>query len=90
MGEGSNSSAKAGMGKDSNSNEELVELAGKGEIPLDFIQKMFDYGRYLLISSSGQLPPNLQGVWNGIWYPPWSSDYTLDENLQMMMWQERH
>lgn len=68
------------------SNEELMDLADKGIFPPAFMEKMHDLGRYLLISSSGQLPPNLQGVWNGSWNPPWSSDYTLDENLQMMMW----
>ncbi len=69
------------------SNEELMEQARSGYISPAFIERMHDFGRYLLISSSGQLPPNLQGVWNGVWYPPWSSDYTLDENVQMMMWQ---
>jgi alpha-L-fucosidase 2 len=69
------------------SNEELMEQAREGSISPAFVEKMHDYGRYLLISSSGDLPPNLQGVWNGIWTPPWSSDYTLNENLQMMMWQ---
>ena len=68
-------------------NEELTEQASNGIISPYFVEKMHDYGRYLLISSSGELPPNLQGVWNGTWTPPWSSDYTLDENLQMMMWQ---
>jgi len=68
------------------SNEEFMELADRGIIPPAFVERMHDFGRYLLISSSGQLPPNLQGVWNGVWNPPWSSDYTLDENLQMMMW----
>lgn len=69
------------------SNEELMDQASNGIITPVFIERMHDFGRYLLISSSGELPPNLQGVWNGIWTPPWSSDYTLDENLQMMMWQ---
>lgn len=69
------------------SNEDLIAAAKNGEILPSFIERLHDFGRYLLISSSGHLPPNLQGVWNGIWNPPWSSDYTLDENLQMMMWQ---
>jgi len=69
------------------SNEELMRKAARGDISNAFAERMHDLGRYLLISSSGKLPPNLQGVWNGIWNPPWSSDYTLDENLQMMMWQ---
>lgn len=69
------------------SNEALLDMVRDGNVTKAFIERMHDFGRYLLISSSGQLPPNLQGVWNGIWNPPWSSDYTLDENLQMMMWQ---
>lgn len=47
----------------------------------------FNYGRYLLISSSrGQLPANLQGVWNAINDPKWQSDYHLNINLQMNYW----
>jgi alpha-L-fucosidase 2 len=69
------------------SNEEFMEQARSGNILPAFVERMHDFGRYLLISSSGELPPNLQGAWNGTWSPPWSSDYTLDENLQMMMWQ---
>jgi hypothetical protein len=49
---------------------------------------MFQYGRYLLISSSrpGALPANLQGVWNNSNTPPWTSDYHLNVNLQMNYW----
>mgnify|MGYP003895184993 CR=1 FL=1 len=48
----------------------------------------FQYGRYLLISSSreGSLPANLQGVWNNSLTPPWSSDYHFNINLQMNYW----
>lgn len=46
----------------------------------------FNYGRYLLISSSGELPPHLQGKWCNEIYPPWESDYHLDINLQMNYW----
>ena len=50
----------------------------------------FQYGRYLLISSSRDcpdaLPANLQGVWNGVDNPPWNSDYHLNVNLQMNYW----
>jgi alpha-L-fucosidase 2 len=46
---------------------------------------LFQYGRYLLIASSrkGDLPANLQGVWNQQMNPPWSSDYHTNINLQM-------
>jgi len=49
---------------------------------------LFNYGRYLLISSSrpGGPPANLQGIWNDLVQPPWSSDYTTNINLQMNYW----
>jgi hypothetical protein len=48
----------------------------------------FQYGRYLLISSSreGSLPANLQGVWNRVNNPPWDADYHVNINLQMNYW----
>ncbi|MBR5712526.1 MAG: glycoside hydrolase family 95 protein [Lachnospiraceae bacterium] len=48
----------------------------------------FDYGRYLLISSSrkGSLPANLQGIWNPHLDPPWGSKYTININLEMNYW----
>ncbi|RME95544.1 MAG: glycoside hydrolase family 95 protein [Verrucomicrobia bacterium] len=49
---------------------------------------LFQYGRYLLISSSrpGDLPANLQGLWADGLKPPWNSDYHLNINLQMNYW----
>ena len=49
---------------------------------------LFQYGRYLLISSSraGGLPANLQGKWNDSNNPPWRSDYHTDVNVQMNYW----
>lgn len=49
---------------------------------------LFQYGRYLLISSSrpGSLPPNLQGIWNNEYKPAWYSQYTTDINIQMNYW----
>ena len=48
----------------------------------------FQYGRYLLISSSRtrNAPANLQGIWNKDVRPPWSSNYTTNINLQMNYW----
>jgi len=49
----------------------------------------FQYGRYLLMSSSrapGRLPANLQGVWNEDMWAAWESDYHLNINLQMNYW----
>ncbi|WP_114793131.1 glycoside hydrolase family 95 protein [Niabella yanshanensis] len=49
---------------------------------------LFQYGRYLLISSSrrGGLPANLQGIWNDSNNPPWRSDYHSNINIQMNYW----
>lgn len=54
----------------------------------DLLTALFDYGRYLLISSSapGGLPITLQGLWNDQMRPPWSSAYTLNINLEMAYW----
>jgi alpha-L-fucosidase 2 len=48
----------------------------------------FQFGRYLLISSSrpGSLPANLQGLWNNSNNPPWRSDYHSNINIQMNYW----
>ncbi|MCM4169509.1 hypothetical protein KCTC52924_00547 [Arenibacter antarcticus] len=48
----------------------------------------FQYGRYLLISSSrpGTMPANLQGKWNNKTNPPWASDYHANINIQMIYW----
>ena len=49
---------------------------------------MFQYGRYLLISSSqpGGQPANLQGVWNNKMKAPWDSKYTININAEMNYW----
>ncbi|GAF77042.1 unnamed protein product, partial [marine sediment metagenome] len=41
----------------------------------------FDAGRYNIISSTGDLPPTLQGVWAGTYNPPWASDFTHNGNV---------
>ncbi len=59
------------------------EEARRALIPL-----LFQYGRYLLVSSSreGALPANLQGIWNAKNDPPWTCDYHLNINLEMNYW----
>ncbi|NEW81043.1 MAG: glycoside hydrolase family 95 protein [Mariniphaga sp.] len=49
---------------------------------------LFQYGRYLLISSSrpGSLPANLQGIWNNETKPAWYSQYTTNINVEMNYW----
>jgi alpha-L-fucosidase 2 len=48
----------------------------------------FQYGRYLLISSSqpGGQPATLQGIWNDKLFPPWDSKYTININAEMNYW----
>ena len=48
----------------------------------------FQYGRYLLISSSRTpgAPANLQGIWSKSIRPPWSSNYTININTEMNYW----
>jgi len=48
----------------------------------------FQYGRYLLISSSqpGGQPATLQGIWNHELFPPWDSKYTININTEMNYW----
>jgi len=48
----------------------------------------FNFGRYLLISSSrpGGMPANLQGLWADTVAPPWGADYHLNVNIQMIYW----
>jgi alpha-L-fucosidase 2 len=54
----------------------------------DLEEMLFQYARYLMISSSrpGDLPATLQGVWNPYNWPPWRSDYHTDVNVQMNYW----
>ena len=67
--------------------QRLVEYA-KGTRDPELEALFFQYGRYLLISSSrpGSLPANLQGLWNNSNNPPWRSDYHSNINIQMNYW----
>jgi alpha-L-fucosidase 2 len=65
-------------------------LKNQAKNPDDFhLQEIyFQYGRYLLISSSreGSLPANLQGIWSDKIQTPWNGDYHTNINLQMNYW----
>lgn len=56
----------------------------------DLVSTYFQFGRYLLISSSqpGTQPANLQGIWNpnSGQYPAWDSKYTTNINVEMNYW----
>ncbi|MFF3923768.1 glycosyl hydrolase family 95 catalytic domain-containing protein [Paenibacillus lactis] len=70
------------------SNEELLMEAYRGEVSDALMEKMWAYGRYLLISASrekGQ-PCHLYGLWAGDYDAVWAF-HMVNENLQMMYWQ---
>ncbi|GAB2512912.1 glycosyl hydrolase family 95 catalytic domain-containing protein [Nocardiopsis aegyptia] len=56
------------------------ELLASGATP-ELVARLVDAGRYAIVSSCGDLPPTLQGVWSGTYDPPWRSGYTFDGNL---------
>ena len=68
-------------------NERLKRYAeGKEDKNLEILY--FQFGRYLLISSSRTtgVPANLQGIWNPYIRPPWSSNYTTNINAEENYW----
>lgn len=60
----------------------------KGNVDPQLIRLYYQFGRYLLISSSrpGGLPANLQGIWADGLNPPWDADYHININIQMNYW----
>ena len=68
--------------------DERMDLYSKGGKDPGLETLYFQYGRYLLISSSrtANVPANLQGIWNKELRAPWSSNYTININLQMNYW----
>jgi len=68
-------------------NKRLEAYRSGGQDP-DLEELLFQYARYMMISSSrpGCLPANLQGIWNHDNRPPWRSDYHTDVNVQMNYW----
>jgi alpha-L-fucosidase 2 len=80
----------------SNDSKEISQLSvierlkrfNSGLADADLINLYFNFGRYLLISSSrpGGLPANLQGLWAEEYQTPWNGDYHTDINVQMNYW----
>lgn len=68
--------------------DQRLEAFKLGNEDPSLIALYFHYGRYLLISSSrpGNMPANLQGIWNPHMKAPWDSDYHININLQMNYW----
>lgn len=65
-----------------------ISAMQNGYVDTDLIELYYQFGRYLLISSSrkGDLPANLQGIWADGMNPPWSADYHININIQMNYW----
>jgi len=65
-----------------------VAAMQNGYADTDLIELYYQFGRYLLISSSrpGGLPANLQGIWADGLHPSWSADYHININIQMNYW----
>jgi alpha-L-fucosidase 2 len=64
----------------------LDRQAAQPDTPLPaLLEKLFDSGRYLLLSASGPLPPRLTGLWQGDWNPAWSGAITTDANLGLQL-----
>ena len=68
--------------------DERLKRYAKGESDPYLETLYFQYGRYLLISSSRTpgVPANLQGLWNHYLQPPWSSNYTININAEENYW----
>jgi len=68
--------------------DERLQRVQKGSTDEDLAALYFQYGRYLLISSSrpGSMASNLQGKWNDSLTPAWGSKYTININTEMNYW----
>ena len=73
---------------DNRPTDERLEAVKQGADDPGLVALYFHFGRYLLISSSrpGNLPANLQGIWNSHLIAPWNSDYHTNINMQMNYW----
>jgi len=68
---------------DGRTTEEIIaEAEANGPTPA-YLELIFAVGRYSLISSSGELPPTLMGIWGDTWKPQWWGHYTNDSNLNL-------
>ncbi|MBN2699313.1 MAG: glycoside hydrolase N-terminal domain-containing protein [Bacteroidales bacterium] len=68
--------------------DKRIERIQSGKTDTHLTELYFQFGRYLLISSSrpGGLPSNLQGIWDPTLSPPWNADYHININIQMNYW----
>lgn len=73
-------SIRLGKGVDPYYAEELRESSGVGNLNNQLVNQLCEAARYMLISSTGELPPFMQGIWGGTWRPPWSGDFIINGN----------
>lgn len=71
-----------GFGGGRTTEEILAEADKIGPTPA-LLELIYAVGRYSLISSSGELPPTLMGIWGDTWKPMWWGHYTNDSNLNL-------
>lgn len=73
---------------DKTTDKQIIEYADGRSFNPRLEELYFQYGRYLLISSSRTrgVPANLQGLWNEKLLPPWSSNYTSNINIEENYW----
>lgn len=74
--------------KNTEATDERLAKVRTGGTDVGLEELIFNYGRYLLIGSSrpGDMPANLQGIWNEHIDAPWNADYHTNINLQMNYW----
>ncbi len=81
---------KLNLTSDDNQKLPTVQRLDKfyGSQDYGMVALLFNYGRYLLISSSqrGGQPANLQGIWNQSLNAPWDAKYTININAEMNYW----
>ncbi|MGW2642838.1 glycosyl hydrolase family 95 catalytic domain-containing protein [Streptomyces sp. NPDC001348] len=59
--------------------------ADRGVVDPALLERLYDSGRYLFLSSSGILPPRLTGIWTGAWTAAWAGDFTTDANVNLQV-----
>ncbi|MBM4093230.1 MAG: hypothetical protein FJ276_28040, partial [Planctomycetes bacterium] len=78
-----------GGGDDRRLTSELLldraRATGYRRVPPALLEKMYDASRFYFLCSAGGFPPNLQGIWNGVFTAPWNGSYTFDTNVQNAM-----
>jgi len=72
-----------GADRELSTDELLTRAASEKTLSPALMEKIYDACRYVILCSSGDLPPNLMGIWSGTWTPPWHGDYSIDANLQL-------